>query len=226
MAAGSLEHAVGALCFLVRGIPQEEPRLLTLHVGAQQHSSLLAHLTPAASTSHNNVTPASADAAAHRGDEISGEFIILEPRDDAVDALLQATGRAAQGNALQFQASIVQRGGVACSCAAADGNAASTSARCGCGVVRVVVGLTLNMLEARGRGCAWRRSPAAALLFKQLLPLNADEGACARGRSHTNSAPITSMQQHAGSDGSPSRLSFWPCCLSCVCKHICLLTLC
>jgi hypothetical protein len=45
----------------------------------------------------------------------------------------------------------------------------SSSVRC----VKLVVGLTEGLLQGAG---GWKRSPAAALLFKLLKPINADEG--------------------------------------------------
>jgi hypothetical protein len=47
----------------------------------------------------------------------------------------------------------------------------SSSVRC----LKLVVGLTEGLLQGAG---GWKRSPAAALLFKLLNPIAADEGGC------------------------------------------------
>lgn len=58
----------------------------------------------------------------------------------------------------------------AAAAAAADPSAAQST-----GCIQLVIGL-LNMLL---QGVGWRRSPAAALLFKQLLPMDTDIGVLA-----------------------------------------------
>jgi hypothetical protein len=67
--------------------------------------------------------------------------------------------------------------GTAAAAAAATGanNTSNSSGEGSSGVrcLKLVVGLTEGLLQGAG---GWRRSPAAALLFKVLKPINADEG--------------------------------------------------